>query len=117
MTISEKDNRRLREFAKHHPRLYRGVLIPWFSPESWPKMREVAADRDNLYDTFEEFERSSTVNFNDLVAKGHPVETVEIDVEALIAWCRAEGRPLDGMARQMFAMLSVIERDKKAGHA
>jgi hypothetical protein len=116
-TISDRDNQRLRELAKQHPRVFRGVLLPWFTPESWAKMREAAADRDHIFDTFEGFERSTTGKFNDLAAKGHPVEKIQMDVDALIAWCQVEGRPLDGMARQMFAILSVIERDKTAGHA
>jgi hypothetical protein len=92
-------------------------LIPWFTEESWPKLREAAADQDNLHDTFEDFQRINTPRFNHLVAEGHPVEKIQIEVEALIAWCGIEGRPLDRTARQMFAMLSVIERDKTAGHA
>jgi hypothetical protein len=117
MTISEKDNQRLQELAKLYPRAFRGVVIPWYTSESWPKMLDAAADRSRLHDTFEEFERSSAAKFNDLVAKGQPVEKIQLDVAALIAWCRAEGRPLDGMARHIFALLSVIERDKTAGHA
>jgi hypothetical protein len=115
--LTDKDSQRLRELAERYPRLFGGVLLPWYTPDSWPKMREAAADRDNLYDTFEEFERSSTDTFNNLVAAGHPVEKVLIDVDALIAWCKAEGRPLDSNARHIFAVLSVIERDKRAGHA
>jgi len=115
--ITDKDNQRLRELARRHPRVFRGVILPWFTPESWPKMRAVAADRDNLHDTFEEFERSSTASFNELVAAGHAVEKVEIDADALISWCRAEGRPLDGKARQMFAAITLVKRDKGAGHA
>jgi hypothetical protein len=117
MLLSDKDNQRLRELAERYPRAFRGVVVPWFTPESWPKMREAAADRDRLHDTFEEFERSSAVSVNDVVAKGHPVEKIQLDVDALIAWCKAEDRPLDRGARQMFAMLSVIERDKTAGRA
>jgi hypothetical protein len=117
MTISDKDNQRMRELAKRYPRAFRGAVVPWYTSESWPKMREAAADRDRLHETFEEFERSSTGTVNDLVAKGQPVEKIQLDVEALIAWCKAESRPLDRIARHMFAVLSYIERDKTAGHA
>jgi hypothetical protein len=117
MTLSDKDNQRLHELAKLHPRAFRGLVVPWYTSESWPKMREAAADRDKMHATFEEFERSSTVTVNDAIAKGQPVEKIELDVAALIAWCKAEGRPLDRSARHMFAVLSYIERDKTAGHA
>src|ERR1700730_16477819 len=117
MTISDKDNQRMQELARRHPRLFRGVILPWFTPERWPKMRAVAADRDNLHDTFGECEQSGPASLNDLIAKGHPVEKILIDVDALIAWCKAESRPLDSSARHVFAFLSVVERDKRAGHA
>jgi len=117
MTISDKDKQRLRELAERHPRLFRGVVLPWYTAETWPKMRAAAADRDKLHDTFEEFERSSNATIDDLVAKGHPVEKVELDVDALIAWCKAEGRPLDREARNMFGAMTLVERDKRAGHA
>jgi len=117
MTISDKDNQRLRELAERYPHLFRGLILPWFTREGWPKMLKAAADRDRLHDTFEEFEQSSTTAFNDVVAKGHPVEKVQIDADALIAWCKAEGRPLDSGARHVFAILTLTERDKGAGHA
>lgn len=117
MTISDKDNQRLQDLAKRYPRVFRGLIIPWYTAESWLKMLAAAADRDRLHDTFEEFERHSAAKFNDVVAKGHPVEKVEIDVDGLIGWCKAEGRPLDGSARHVFAILTLIERDKGAGHA
>jgi hypothetical protein len=117
MPISEKDQQRLKDLAERYPKLFRGLILPWFTKEGWPKILAVAADRARLHDTFEDFERVSTSKFNELVAKGHPVEKVVVDADALIAWCKAEGRPLDTMARQEFAMMTLIERDKQAGHA
>jgi len=113
----ESDEHRLRALAQRYPKLFRGVVVPWYTPTSWPKMRAVAVDRENLHDTFEEFERASAARLKDVASAGHPVEKVEIDVDALIAWCSAEKRPLNSMARQEFAMRTLIERDRKAGHA
>lgn len=106
----------MRELAARHPRVFRGVIVPWFTSESWSKMRAAAADRDRLHDTFAEFELSSAETLKELAASRHPAEKVLIDVDALIAWCKAEGRPLDGRARQIFAVLTLVERDKRAGH-
>ena len=113
----ESDERRLRELAQRYPKLFRGLIVPWYTPESWPKMRAAAVDREDLHDTFEEFERANAARLKDVTSAGHPVEKVEIDVDALIAWCVAETRPLNSMARQEFAMRTLIERDRKAGHA
>ena len=115
--IRESDNRRMKELAERYPKLFRGLILPWFTPEGYVKMRAAAADRDDLCDTFEEFEQAATATFREAVAKGHPVEKVTLDVDALIAWCAAEERPLDRMARQVFAFVTVVERDSRGGHA
>jgi len=91
--------------------------MPWFSPEGYVKMRAAAADKDNLFDTFEEFEQNAIAHFDQAVADGHATEKVMIDADALIAWCIAERRPLDGIARQMFAAITVYEMEDRAGHA
>jgi hypothetical protein len=113
----ESDDLRMLELARRFPRFFRGLLMPWFTPESWATMRAAAADRDNLHDTFEEFELANIARFNDLISAGHQVEKVEIAADALIAWCAAEGRPLDSRARQMFAVITLSEQESKAGHA
>jgi hypothetical protein len=113
----ESDERRLRELTQRYPKLFRGLVVPWYAPESWLKMRAAAVDGEKLHDSFAEFERASDARLKDVTSAGHPVEKVEIDVDALIAWCEAEARPLDSMARQEFAMRTLIERDRKAGHA
>jgi len=115
--IRESDQRRLRELAARHPKLFRGLVVPWFTPEGYLKMRAAASDRDNLFDTFEEFEQAAGERFHKAVADGHPAEKVVVDANALIAWCAEEGRPLDGMARQLFAAMTVVKRDAGAGHA
>jgi hypothetical protein len=115
--LREKDERQLREIAARYPKLFRSALMPWFNANSWPKMRAAAVDRDKLHETFEDFERVSNTRYNDLTSVGHPVEKVEIDVAALIAWCASEKRPLDSFARQQFAILTLLERDRNAGHA
>jgi hypothetical protein len=87
--------------------MFRGAVIPWYTPEGWTKMRAVAGDRDKLHDTFEEFERTNSARITELLAAGQPVEKVAIDVDALIAWCAAERRPLDSSARHMFAAITI----------
>jgi hypothetical protein len=104
------------KLAKHRGQL-RGLAIPWFTAQSWPRLLRVAADRWNLPDTFEEFERSAGKRFDDFVAQGHPCERVMIDVDRLVAWCREQGRPVDGPARAAFAALTLAQRDRGAGRA
>ena len=115
--IRESDQRRLTELKERHPKLFRCVILPWFMPDGYRKMRAAAADRDNLCDSFNEFEQLATKRLSQVLADGHPVEKVEVDADALIEWCAAEERPLDGMARQTFAILTLVKRDSRGGHA
>ena len=95
----------------------KGLAIPWFTAESWPKLLAVAADRSNLPDTFEEFDQRAGKRFEDFVAQGHPCEKVLIDVDQLAAWCSDRGIPLDGNARAAFAGYLLAQRDASAGNA
>jgi hypothetical protein len=95
----------------------RGVAIPWFTAHSWQQLLAVAADRVTLPDTFEEFERRAGARFDALVAAGHPLEKVLIDVERLVAWCQELGRPIDTGARAAFAAFTIAQRDSQAGNA
>jgi hypothetical protein len=112
----ESDQRRMKELAEKHPKLFRGLLMPWFTAEGYVKMRAAAADKSKLIDTFEEFEQAASARFDQAVSDGHPVEKVVIDADRLIA-CKEEGRPLDAMARQTFAAMTVIENDGRGGRA
>jgi len=98
----------------------RGTSIAWFTAESWTRLLEVASDRWNLPDTFEEFERNATRRFDELVSRGHALERVVLtveDVDALALWCRETGIPLDGHARATMAARKLAARDSKGGAA
>jgi hypothetical protein len=46
----------------------RCLAVPWFTAETWPELRRVAADHRNLPDTFAEFERMAGCRFAELKA-------------------------------------------------
>jgi hypothetical protein len=99
---------------------FRGLAIAWFTPASWARMREAAADRDNLPVDFETFERLAGDRLADMIAKGHPAERMVLNVdnvENLIYLCRMSGQPLDARARARFAMFMLAHRDAEAGKA
>jgi hypothetical protein len=115
--IQETDVQALNDLAKRYPKIFQGLVLPWFTPDGYMTMRAAAADRQRLCDTYGEFERVATSLFNEAVRKRQPVEKVTVDADALIAWCKSEARPLDGFARQYFAILTVIDQNSRGGHA
>jgi hypothetical protein len=95
----------------------RGIAVPWFTAESWPRLLAIAADRDTLPATFEAFVERAGERFDRDVANGLPLEKVLIDPEALGSWCADLGRSCDGRARAMFAVVMLMQRDQLAGNA
>lgn len=94
----------------------RGIGVPWFTAESWPRLLAIAADRADLPDTFEGFERRAGERFDRHVAAGQPLEKVLVVVDQLAAWCRELGVSVDARARSVFAAVMLARQASQAGH-
>ena len=95
----------------------RGMAVPWFAAEDWPRLLEASLDRHVLPATFEEFERIASERFDALVARGVPCERVLIDIDQFVAWCQQQGIPCDMRARSGYALVLMRQRDSRGGHA
>jgi hypothetical protein len=112
-----RDVERLKDLADGRPKPER-TGVPWFTPESWARLLEVAVDAPVLPASFAGFERLAGARFEALIAAGHPLEKVVFDVgavDALVAWCEKVGRPVDADARSIFAAMLLAKRNRKAG--
>ena len=76
--------------------------LAWYTRAGWERLRELAADRDALDDSFEDWERGALAAIGELKAAGREVRKVPIDVEALAVWRAHHGRQLDGAARAAY---------------
>lgn len=87
------------------------VGFAWFTREQWQRLTEVVDDRNELDDTFEQWERNALTTLHDLESRGHSVRKVLVDVETLVAWCRVRGRRIDGTARAdyVIALLEISD--------
>lgn len=88
------------------------IAVPWFTAETWPELLKVAADRDDLPDTFAEFELIAGRKFDQLRARGVSLQRVLISVAELSAWCRAQRQPVNAMTRAVFAAFVLMRRDR-----
>jgi hypothetical protein len=82
-----------------------------FAWEQWQRLTEVADDRSKLDDTFEQWERNALAMLYQLQSQGYSVRKVMVDVETLVAWCRARDRSVDGAARADYVttLLEIAE--------
>jgi len=71
----------------------------WYRPDQWERLLETAADREKLEDTHAGWLASATKGLFRMRAAGMSVDPVEVDVEAMLRWCRVIGRPFDSAAR------------------
>jgi hypothetical protein len=75
------------------------VGVAWYDPAEWSKLKQVASDAENLDDTYEAWQRNLERTERELSAKGLVVRRVLINVDALVEWCRAHNRAVNGAAR------------------
>jgi len=87
----------------------------WYRAEQWDRLREISVDRDGLGETYEEWVANAEESLRKMRKVGIYAEKVEVDVEGLLAWCRAQDREVDGAARAGYAAEMLRQRDE--GHS
>jgi hypothetical protein len=85
------------------------VGVAWFDREQWHLLCEVAADRQKLDDTFEEWEANARRALANLKSSGVDAAPFDVHVADLVQWCAERKRPVDGVARAEYVsfMLSL----------
>lgn len=89
--------------------------IAWYRRDQWLRLREAAADADVLEDTYDEWLEIAQNTILDLAKEGIRAEPVDIDLDELIEWGRANDRPIDGKARAEFTSRKLQQRHEQTG--
>ena len=76
--------------------------IAWYRRDQWARLRELATDADRLEEAYEDWLAGAQKTIVQMTAAGVRVRRVDIELDALVRWCRHEGRPLDSAARAAF---------------
>ena len=84
----------------------------WYRPETWLRLKATAADANDLEDTCDEWHANAESTFKALRRQGMWLEQVEIDIDALLAWCKAQGQAPDATARSTYAVHLLQGRDQ-----
>lgn len=84
--------------------------ILWLRPEDYPRFRAIFDDVD---DTFEEWRARMDRRLVEFSQKGIEIERMLINPDELVAWCRANGRPVDANARAEYPAVLAMERDSR----
>ncbi len=87
--------------------------IAWYRADQWPRLLQVSTDRSELADTYEGWLSTAEKALSEMESAGIRVHRVDVDVEELLAWCSAKGRPVDGPARAEFVAYKLREGGKE----
>ena len=84
--------------------------VAWYRRNQWARLREVAVDADVLEETYDQWHALAEKTMSDIRAHGIDARPVDIDVEELLLWSRAEARQLNQSARAAFASIKMAEQ-------
>ena len=87
------------------------VGFGWYDRAQWLRLTEVVADRAELDDTYEQWQRSANNAMSMLEGQGHKPQKVIVQVDALVSWCKERGLPIDGQSRAEYVTFMLRERD------
>lgn len=95
--------------------IVRMVGVPWFRREDYARIRELCDDE--LFATFDEWEKVAQRRYDQHLAAGAPLEKVMIDPDDLAAFARdAAATKIDGAIRAEFAARVVAKKYGNRSH-
>jgi hypothetical protein len=90
------------------------TVLAWYDRNQWERLKQVAADADQLDDTYEEWLANAKRFRGDLVLRGLQVVKIDIDVDELSTWCATHRMPNTSEARSQFAAEIAAKRDAQS---
>jgi hypothetical protein len=115
MVWGEGMDKRMNRKKKRREQTTLNLGVAWYRREQWNRLLEVADDRDNLEDTYEEWEANAKKGLRRLTRPGFEPQRIDIDIEELIRWCKLKNRPVDGAARSIFTAEKLQEQMEPTG--
>ena len=84
---------------KHLPDRPVVVGLAWFDRKQWKRLTEAVEDRNELDDTYEQWEQSALEAVREIERQGQKMEMVHVEVESLVSWCKEKELPVNGASR------------------
>jgi len=94
---------------KTHNSVSNRIGVAWYRREQWNYLLAISSDRNELEDTYDEWQAMAEEKLRMLAQQGYAIRKVDIDVEALLSWCNSQARIVDGYARSEFTSVKLRE--------
>ena len=78
------------------------IGFAWYTRRDWEHLRDKSVDPEELDASFDEWEFSAIETECQFQAMGREVHRIAVTAEGLVAWCKANRRPLDRAARAAY---------------
>lgn len=78
--------------------------VAWYRPEQWSRLLAVRVDSDELPPTHAEWAQITEATLIGMKRPGFDIVKIDVDVDALVDWCRANGHAVDSAACRDYAM-------------
>jgi len=88
------------------------LAAAWYRREEWERLRAVAADPEDLEDTYDKWLRNAQRLMVQMGGKGIRLVKVDVGADELCAWCRQQSVPVDSAARAGFASEKALRQDQ-----
>jgi hypothetical protein len=99
---------------KHTPDRTLAVGLAWFDRKQWKRLTEVVENRNELDNTYEQWEQSALDAVRMIERQGQKVERVHVEVESLVSWCKEKGLPVNGQSRAEYVTQIMQRRHGQA---
>jgi len=99
---------------KHTPDRPLLVGLAWFDRKQWQLLTKAVADRSELDDTYEQWQRSALEAVRMIERQGQRVERVHVEVESLVSWCKEKGLSVNGKSRAEYVTQLMQRRHGQA---
>jgi len=99
---------------KHTPGRPLVVGLAWFDRKQWRRLIEAVEDRNELDDTYEQWEQSALDAVQMIERQGQKVEKVHVEVESLVSWCKEKRLPVNGKSRAEYVTQLMQRRHGQA---
>ena len=89
--------------SKENPICPIRFALAWYHPKQWRLLREKAADREAIEETYEEWLETAVRKAAELESEGYAVRKILIDIGEWEKWSFHKNLPLDGASRAHYA--------------
>lgn len=86
------------------------LVLPWYGPESYPRVVGLMLDADLLPPSYDSWRRHADQLLSVAQARGLLVMRVQIEPEEFLEWCDDEGYSPDTEGRLAYAEQMALER-------